>query len=203
VIYSKFLVVKLNAEIKPITKDMTMGEIIEKYPFAAEIMLSYGLHCVGCHVNPYETLEKGAMGHGMSDEEITALLEELNGIAKTHKEEVKEDVDLSNAKITITKFAAEKVAELMKSQNKEGYGLRVAVVGGGCSGKTYSMDFEKNPVNDDFVFEENGVKLFVDPKSMEFLNGTNIDYTEGLQGAGFKLDNPNVKSSCGCGKSVN
>ena len=192
----------MNAEIKIITKDMTMGEIIEKYPFAAEVMLSYGLHCVGCHVNPYETLEKGALGHGMSDEEITSLLQELNDIAKTHKEDVKEAVDLSDAKITITKFAAEKVSELMKSQHKEGYGLRVTVVSGGCSGKMYAMDFEKTPVDDDFVFEENGVKVFVDPKSMEFLNGTNIDYTEGLQGAGFKLDNPNAKSSCGCGKSV-
>ena len=182
-----------------ITKDMTMGEIIEKYPFAAEIMLSYGLHCVGCHVNPYETLEKGAMAHGMSEEEVTSLLKELNDIA-IHKE-VKVPVDLSNAKVTITKFAAEKVAELMKSQNKEGCGLRVAVVGGGCSGRMYAMDFEK-PKDDDFIFEENDVKVFIDPMSMEFLNGTNIDYTEGLQGAGFKLDNPNAKSSCGCGKSV-
>ncbi|MEK6887407.1 MAG: iron-sulfur cluster assembly accessory protein [Candidatus Aenigmatarchaeota archaeon] len=181
---------------KPITKDMTMGEIIEKYPFAAEIMLSYGLHCVGCHVNPYETLEKGAMGHGMSEEEVTSLLKELNDIAM-HKE----TVDLSNAKITITKFAAEKMSELMKSQHKEGYGLRVSVVGGGCSGKMYAMDFDKRN-DDDFVFEEHGVKIFVDSKSMEFLNGTNIDYIEGLQGSGFKLDNPNVKSSCGCGKSV-
>lgn len=185
-----------------ITKDMTMGEIIEKYPFAAEVMLSYGLHCVGCHVNPYETLEKGAMAHGMSNEEVTSLLQELNDNIKTHKEEVKKPVDLTNAKVTITKFAASKVAELMKSQHKEGYGLRVSVVGGGCSGKMYAMDFEKTSVDGDFVFEENGVKIFVDRDSIEFLNGTNIDYVEGLQGSGFKLDNPNAKSSCGCGKSV-
>ena len=76
------------------------------------------------------------------------------------------------------------------------------VVRGGCAGYTYNMDFEKSKSGDDMVFEEHGLKIFVTPKSMEFLNGTQIDYTEGLQGAGFKLNNPNVKSSCGCGKSV-
>ena len=184
-----------------VTKEMTMGEIIEKYPFASEVMLSYGLHCVGCHVNPYESLENGALGHGMSDEEIVSLLQELNDLVKTHG--VKEEkTDITGATVTITQFAASKVLELMKANNKEGAGLRVAVVRGGCSGKTYQMDFENNIKNDDLVFEQNSLKIIVDPKSMEFLNGTNIDYTEGLQGAGFKLDNPNVSGGCGCGKSV-
>ena len=64
------------------------------------------------------------------------------------------------------------------------------------------MECEKSKGDDDFVFEEHGLRVFVAPKSMEFLNGTQIDYVESLQGAGFKLNNPNVKSSCGCGKSV-
>ena len=186
-------------ETQQITKDMTMGEIIEKFPFASEIMLSYGLHCVGCHVNPYESLENGALGHGMSDEEIASLLNELNDRAKT---QVKEEThDLTDAKVTITQFAASKVKELMKDHAKDGAGLRVGVVRGGCSGKTYQMDFDTEKEGD-FVFEEHGLKIIVDPKSMEFLNGTNIDYTEGLQGSGFKLENPNVSGGCGCGKSV-
>ncbi len=185
---------------KAITKDMTMGEIIEKFPFASEVMLSYGLHCVGCHVNPYESLENGALGHGMSDEEISSLIQELNDLVKNHARK-EEKTDLTGASITITQFAANKALELMKANNKEGHGLRVAVVSSGCSGRTYRMDFD-SPKNDDFVFEQHGLKLIVDPKSMEFLNGTNIDYVEGLQGAGFKLDNPNVTGSCGCGKSV-
>lgn len=182
-----------------INKDMTMGEIIEKYPFASEVMLSYGLHCVGCHVNPYESLENGALGHGMSDEEIASLLQELNDLVKTNG--AKPDVVITDAKVTITQFAVTKVMEMMKTHAKEGQGLRVGVVRGGCSGKTYQMDFD-SPKSDDFVFEQNGLKIIVDPKSMEFLNGTNIDYTESLQGAGFKLDNPNVTGGCGCGKSV-
>ncbi len=185
-----------------ITKDMTMGEIIEKFPFASEVMLSYGLHCVGCHVNPYESLENGALGHGMSDEEISSLLQELNDLVKTRGQPAEEKADLTGASVTITPFAAGKVLELMKSNGKEGSGLRVAVARGGCSGKTYQMDFENDIKGDDFVFEENGIKVIIDPKSMEFLNGTRIDYTEGLQGAGFKLENPNTTGSCGCGKSV-
>lgn len=190
----------MEAQTQAITKDMTMGEIIEKYPFASEVMLSYGLHCVGCHVNPYESLENGALGHGMSDTEISSLLQELNDLVKTHAQPAAEVP--KDAKVTITEFAAKKISEIMKTQNKDGYGLRVEVVRGGCAGYTYNMDFESKPSGDDIVFEEHGLRLFVSPKSMEFLNGTQIDYVESLQGAGFKLNNPNVKSSCGCGKSV-
>ena len=189
-------------ETQQISKDMTMGEIIEKFPFASEVMLSYGLHCVGCHVNPYESLENGALGHGMSDEEISSLLKELNDLVKTHSSDKTEAHEVKDGNLTITKFAADKINELMKSQNKTGCGLRVGVARGGCSGKTYVMDFETSAKDDDFFFEQNGIKMFVDPKSMEFLNGTNIDYVESLQGSGFKLENPNATGGCGCGKSV-
>lgn len=193
----------METQTQQITKDMTMGEIIEKFPFASEVMLSYGLHCVGCHVNPYESLENGALGHGMGDEEISSMLNELNDLVKTHSQKAEEPaVDNKDAKITITEFAAKKILELMNSQHKEGYGLRVEVARGGCAGYTYNMDFENKQGEDDHVFEEHGLRVFVAPKSMEFLNGTQIDYVESLQGAGFKLNNPNVKSSCGCGKSV-
>ena len=180
-----------------ITKEMTMGDIIEKYPFTSEIMLSYGLHCVGCHVNPYESLENGALGHGMSESEINSLLQELNDAVSSYKEPEKKDHH-EGGKVTISKFAAQKVSALMPHDGKS---LRVAVVAGGCSGKTYKMDFDE-PKEKDFVFEEHGIKIIVDPKSMEFLNGTHIDYVESLQGSGFKLDNPNATGGCGCGKSV-
>ncbi len=193
----------MEAQTQFITKDMTMGETIEKYPFASEVMLSYGLHCVGCHVNPYESLENGALGHGMSEEEISSMLQELNDLVKAHTQQPQEKkMDIAHAMLTITEFAARKISEIMKQQQKEGYGLRVEVVRGGCAGYTYSMDFEKKPSDEDLIFEENGLRMFVAPKSMEFLSGTQIDYVESLQGSGIKLNNPNVKSSCGCGKSV-
>jgi len=82
----------------------------------------------------------------------------------------------------------------------KGPGLRVKVVGGGCSGLSYQMSFdEARP--DDQVFERDGMKVFIDKKSLLFLNGSELDYVEGLTGAGFKFQNPNVKGSCGCGES--
>src|SRR3989344_3789915 len=117
-------VINMETQTTYITKEMTMGEIIEKYPFASEVMLSYGLHCVGCHVNPYESLENGALGHGMSDEEIASLLQELNDLVKTNG--AKPDVVITDAEVTITQFAVTKVMEMMKTHAKEGQGLRAS-----------------------------------------------------------------------------
>jgi len=96
-----------------ITRDMTMGSIIEKYPIAAEIMQSYGLHCFGCHVNVFETLEQGAMGHGMPEEQIDEMLAELNKAAGSEgerHEKAEEAGEKSNMPpIKLTDAAAEKL----------------------------------------------------------------------------------------------
>jgi len=99
-----------------------------------------------------------------------------------------------------------KAVEMVKRmRDKEGlaaqFGLRVSVVGGGCSGFSYQMNFESqsNPI--DKVYEFDGLKVFVDQASLMYLNGTKIDYVETLEGAGFKFENPNVKTTCGCGSS--
>jgi iron-sulfur cluster assembly accessory protein len=75
------------------------------------------------------------------------------------------------------------------------------VLGGGCSGFQYAMDFEKEPRPDDLTIEQDGIKVFVDPMSNMYLQGVTVDYVTGLQGAGFKFNNPNAKSTCGCGSS--
>jgi iron-sulfur cluster insertion protein len=103
--------------------------------------------------------------------------------------------------ITLTDKAAEKVQTLQKSENKPNYGMRIKVVGGGCSGYSYSMDFEKESVAGDSVFETHGVKLFVDPKSLPMIDNCQIDWVDGLSGAGFTIQNPNAKGTCGCGHS--
>jgi iron-sulfur cluster insertion protein len=103
--------------------------------------------------------------------------------------------------ITITVKAAEKVNEIAKEEDLGGQGLRLRVVGGGCAGFSYDLYFEDKPTEMDEEFESRGVKLFVDPLSYQYLDGTEIDYVESLQGAGFKFQNPNVKSTCGCGSS--
>jgi iron-sulfur cluster assembly protein len=103
--------------------------------------------------------------------------------------------------IQVTDKAAEAIRSIMKKEGVEDHGLRVAVVGGGCSGMSYKLAFEKDPAEGDKIFEEKGVRLFVDSKSYLFVNGTTLDYSDGLTGSGFSFNNPNAKSSCGCGQS--
>jgi iron-sulfur cluster assembly protein len=104
--------------------------------------------------------------------------------------------------LTLTQTAVDKVKAIM-SERGEDAGLRIAVTGGGCSGFQYQMSLDKQASPDDKVFEQDGLKLFVDNRSMLYLHGARIDYVDGLTGAGFKFDNPNAKSSCGCGESFN
>jgi iron-sulfur cluster assembly accessory protein len=105
------------------------------------------------------------------------------------------------APITLTSNAIAKVKEIMAQQNPAPAGLRVGVVGGGCSGFSYSMSFENASGLMDKVFDMDGLKVYVDATSVMYLNGCIVDYVETLEGAGFKFENPNVKSTCGCGSS--
>jgi iron-sulfur cluster assembly accessory protein len=104
--------------------------------------------------------------------------------------------------LQLTPTAVSKVKEILSQQNPSPAGLRVAVVGGGCSGFSYHMAFE-NQVNEtsDNVYEYEGLKVLVDQMSEMYLEGVSIDYIETLEGSGFKFNNPNVKSTCGCGSS--
>jgi iron-sulfur cluster insertion protein len=111
------------------------------------------------------------------------------------------DADTAGALVALTAKAAEKVKEIRGEENIEDtYALRLKVQGGGCSGFSYDLYFDL-PQDIDHPFESNGVKLLCDQMSLMYLMGTEIDYVEGLHGAGFKFNNPNVKSTCGCGSS--
>ncbi len=103
--------------------------------------------------------------------------------------------------VTLTAKAVEMVKQAMAQENLAGHGIRVGVVGGGCSGFQYSMDFENQSRDGDVVLEQDGFKVFVDPMSSMYLQGVTIDYVQGLQGAGFKFNNPNARNTCGCGAS--
>lgn len=103
--------------------------------------------------------------------------------------------------ITISPLAATKIRELIAKEGGKAIGLRVGIRGSGCSGLAYTMSLAEKEGPKDKVFELDGVKLFVDPKSYIFLNGTTLEYHEGLMSHGFKFQNPNVKSACGCGES--
>ena len=103
--------------------------------------------------------------------------------------------------LDLTPTAVSKVKEILSQQNPQPRGLRVAVVGGGCSGFSYQMNFENETNGIDKIFDFGGLQVFVDQASLMYLKGTKIDYVETLEGSGFKFDNPNVKTTCGCGSS--
>src|SRR3989442_16039920 len=102
--------------------------------------------------------------------------------------------------IMLTKKAEDKVKEILSEQPEPYAGLRIQVVGGGCSGFQYRMGFDKNfSDQNDSIFEFDGLKVFVDKASLLYMDGAGVDYIEGLHGAGFKFNNPNVAVSCVCG----
>ena len=103
--------------------------------------------------------------------------------------------------ISVTEKAIAKIKDMMRKQQTESVGLRVGVIGGGCSGMSYKLDFETQIRPQDQVLEREGVKVIVDPKSLHFLEGTTLDFSDGLNGRGFVFINPNATRTCGCGSS--
>ena len=103
--------------------------------------------------------------------------------------------------VTLTEKAVEKVRSLQQQESKVGFALRLKVQGGGCSGFSYDLDFEEKEAPGDAVFEDQGVKIVVDPKSLPMIDNCQVDWADGMTGAGFTIQNPNAKGSCGCGHS--
>ncbi len=103
--------------------------------------------------------------------------------------------------ITLTDTATTKVSELIAQEGNAELMLRVAVRPGGCSGFSYEMFFDTERDADDLIAESNGVKVVVDPSSAQLLEGATLDFSDGLQGAGFAINNPNAQKTCGCGQS--
>jgi iron-sulfur cluster insertion protein len=103
--------------------------------------------------------------------------------------------------LMLTDVAVEKVKEVMTRDGVKDGGLRIAIVGGGCSGFQYNLSLDESAREDDIIIEQGGVRLFLDPISQQYVYGTVIDYVNGLHGAGFKFVNPNANRTCGCGSS--
>ncbi|MAG52849.1 MAG: iron-sulfur cluster assembly accessory protein [Nanoarchaeota archaeon] len=176
-----------------ITKDLTIEQVFENYPSKAQklaqIMTNAGLHCVGCQASTFETLEQGMQGHGMKQEEINNLVYELNKVL--NEKESTEDVKF-------TDFAAEKCKNFRKEDN---HGFRVGLNKGSC-GWTYDFKFKETKEDNEVEFKDKGIKVFIEKEHVDKFKGMVIDYVDGLQNAGFKVLNPNVKGTCGCGSSV-
>jgi iron-sulfur cluster assembly protein len=179
-----------------ITPDMTIGEIFSKFPQKsqrlAQAMTNAGLHCSSCSAATWETLEAGMVGHGMAQAAIQKLVQQLNAI-------LEEEIDLET--ITLTPRAAKKFKEFAQEEGNENFALRFGDTAGGCGGFQYILDFSEKAEKDDAIYHSEGIEIHIKKGMLGRLLGSVIDYVDGLQGAGFKISNPNVKSSCGCGTS--
>lgn len=113
----------------------------------------------------------------------------------------KSSPDSSEPLIVLTDSAVEKVKTMMAREGKEGYGLRVGVITGGCAGLSYDMRFQKNPYDNDAVIQQGDLRIYINQDALSFLKGLRIDYKDTLKESGFHYQNPNAKSSCGCGTS--
>jgi len=188
-----------------ISKDMTIGDFVQEYPSLVDTLTAEGVHCVGCGAAFHETIEQGLAGHGKTDEEINKFINKINEAAQKEitQKEVENSAEEIPDEIIITEKSAEKVKEFMKGSDKDIIGLRIGVSAGGCSGQKYELAFEKEQKDFDKIIVVNGVKFLIDENSYKILRGSKVDYVETLQESGFKISNPNAKSTCGCGDSFN
>lgn len=182
---------------RTIHRQMTIEEILGLFPNKAQKLAqeitNAGLHCVGCHAATWETLEAGMYGHGMSSEQVDRLADKLNNLL----EEESSDPEI----VSLTERAAKKFLSILAEEGKEGWGLRFGQKMGGCSGFEYLLDYSEKAEADDVIFNNFGIEIHISKPDLSLLKGSEIDFVDGLHSSGFKISNPNVKSSCGCGKS--
>jgi len=179
-----------------ITKEMTIESIFANFPQKSQKLgqelTNSGLHCVGCGAATWETLEAGMLSHGFDPDAIDDMVVRLNNI-------LNQEIDLST--ITITKRAADKYRQILSDEGKDTWSLRLGEQAAGCSGFEYVLDYSEKPTDKDKVFTSEGLEIHVHEADLSRLIGVEIDFVDGLNGSGFKITNPNVKGSCGCGKS--
>jgi iron-sulfur cluster assembly protein len=181
---------------KRIDKQMTIEEVLSLFPFKAQKLAQEitkaGLHCVGCHAATYETLEAGMLGHGKTVTEIDSLVDSLNKLL---------DEKVDHSTISLTPRAAQEFRRIRDQEVQKECGLRFGIEMGGCSGFEYILGYSEGKQDDDSTFLSHGVEIHVETAIVPRLLGSEIDFVEGLRDSGFKISNPNVKSSCGCGTS--
>jgi len=184
---------KSKTKTPKITKEMTIGKVMELKPEAADVMLSYGLHCVGCSVNLFETIEQGATGHGIPAEEIDEMVKAIN--------EVKPGQVIKKRRkaqgVFVTKTATDKIKELAKEEEKDGWGLKIQVIGQNYSGFQYYMDFAEKKDKEDKKYTFDDVDIYIDKESNEKLEGAMIDYVVTEYGEGFNIINDNSPGDFG------
>lgn len=190
-----------------ITKDMTIGEIFTRFPQKAQhlahVLTKANLNCVGCCSSQGETLEAGVFKHGYDEDILEKILGQLNEVLKLKVDDSEcSSKEACDGTVEITELAAQKIFEYADLEEKSNWYLRFDEVAAGCSGYEYVLEFCNSIDENDKVIESKNVKIAINRNSLKRLNGSIIDFVEGLH-CGFKIINPNAKSSCGCGDSHN
>lgn len=172
-------------KVKPtkerLSGDITIAHALEKFPQIGPILAQYGVHCIGCHISGYESLEEGLMAHGFTEEDIDSILKEMNEALEFVPEQVAKP---PGKPVELSRIAAEKIRELLKAQGKEGYCLRIRVLPGESN---YWMGFEREKAESDILRELEGIKLILDPESDSQLDNYTIEYIETPEEKGFKF----------------
>ena len=173
-----------------ISKNVLISELIADFPQARAILLQRGLHCVGCHISAYETLEEGCKAHGLADGEIDKLVEEI----KESEANVPPNAsagELAGASpsppVTLTPAAAARLKKMMEGGSKAGWGLRIFVISHNNAADSYEMDFEEKPTGADDSCECGGITVFYSKPIAQKVRGVRIDYRETVSGSGFFL----------------
>ena len=197
-------------QIQKITRDILISEILtinpRKSAILAEMLLDFGIHCIGCGASSFETLGQGVLGHGFSEQQLDNLINDLNKVISEESEtepktDANQEITAEIFSLKLTEHAVKKIKQAMKQRKTSSVTLRVSVIPGGCSGYMYDMQIIDKPSKQDLNFKQNGVNIAVDKKSTNMLHGMEIDYLDTLNESGFKFNNPNAEHGCGCGKS--
>ena len=177
-----------------VSKDWKLGEVIKKYPSSMELLHNYGFKVHGCSIPDWLSLEEFASENGIESRKVEEMVKEINA-------QIRENEKNMDGLVNLTVKAAEKVKELIEKEHRAGQGIKIGVTPGGCAGFSYAMDFQEKAGAEEEVVESHGIPLFVAKSHKSFVQGMKIDFVETLQGAGFKISNPNAKSTCSCGQS--
>ena len=160
-----------------------IGDILSLMPESAEILASHGVSCASCHINAFEILRDGILGHGYDEDDLQAVIADLNECAAdmklTDKSVPKQDPKL-------TEVAVEKIQEFQKAQNKEGWGFKIEVLDI-AEDTSYFIDFYEKPEKNDIIITQESIKLFLDPESFRFLQDRTINFITDEGEEGFKI----------------
>jgi len=171
-----------KAEIKPpITAEMNIQQVIEKYPRISEVLVDYGLHCVGCAISQYESIEQGARAHGIDDESMRNLMDEINLVISK-----KADYPLNQKGVTLSPRAIEMIKSLIKENKERAQGLQIKA-SKGEDGLQYFLDLTSGPEQEEQTIEQDGVRICIDELSLRLVKPSVIDFLKTPMGEGFKV----------------